>query len=184
MAAPYQPSLLRLLHGLTAVSAGLCWITGLAVYSHFDGRWGRPLPAMPAAIDLHGSLGLLLKLVAVPFVLYAVSLGRARLRRPANAVALLALLLCVLSGWWMQEDWLRRAEFQHLVYHLHLLAWLLLAAALLWHLAALLRRGGPALAGSMLRLGVRPGDEPGRWLDQLRRFFGFPPTPRPPLPSD
>ena len=59
------------------------------------------------AIDLHGTAGFLLKLVAIPFVLYALSMGRSRLRRPANAVALLALLLSAacLSAAELVEDW-------------------------------------------------------------------------------
>lgn len=177
MAAPYQPSLLRLLHGLTALLVLLCWLTGLAVYSQFDGRWGALSLPLPAAIDVHGSLGLLLKLVALPFLLYAVTLGRSRLRRAANAIPLLALLISLGSGWWMNEQWLRRGELHHAVYHLHLLGWLLLSAAVLWHLLAQLRRGGLPLALSMLRLHRRPGDSPRHWPAQVRRFFGIPPSP-------
>ena len=184
MAAPYQPSLLRLLHGLTAVVALLCWFTGAAVYSQFDGRWGHLPLELPEAIDLHGTAGFLLKLVAIPFVVYALSMGRSRLRRPANAVALLALLLSVSSGLLMDEDWLREGQLDHLVYHLHLLGWLVLSGAVLWHGLAQLRRGGPALALSMLQLRIRPGDRPTDWLSQLRRFFGFPPTKSSDGPSD
>ena len=184
MAAPYQPSLLRLLHGLTAAGALLCWFTGASVYSQFDGRWGRLPLQLPDAIDLHGTAGFLLKLVAVPFVLYALSLGRARLRRPANAVALLALLLSLGSGLLMNEDWLREGQLEPLVYHLHLLGWLVLTAAVLWHGLAQLRRGGPALALSMLQLRIRPGDAPADWPAQLRRFFGFPSPNSPDGPAD
>ena len=88
MAAPYQPSLLRLLHGLTALLIGLCWFTGFAVYSEFDGRWGRVPLRLPEAIVLHGSVAVLLILVSALFVPYALTIGRARLRRSANAVAL------------------------------------------------------------------------------------------------
>jgi len=135
MAAPDQPSLLRLLHGLTALLIGLYWFTGLAVVSEFDGRWGRLPLRLPEAIDLHGSLAVLLILVSALFVPYAFTLGRARLRRPANAVAPLA-------------------------------------------------RGGPALPLSMLQWRIRTGDGPGHWPAQLRRFFGFPPSPPPNGPPD
>ena len=184
MAAPYQPSLLRLLHGLIAAVSLLCWFSGAAVYSQFDGRWGHLPVQLPEAIDLHGSAGFLLKLVAVPFVLYALSLGRARLRRPANAVALLALLLSLGSGLLMDEDWLREGQLDHLAYHLHLLGWLVLSGAVLWHGLAQLRRGGPDLALSMLQLRIRAGDGPAHWPGQLRRFFGFPSTKSPDGPSD
>jgi hypothetical protein len=184
MAAPYQPSLLRLLHGLTAAMVLVCWWSGAAVYSQFDGRWGALPLRLPEAIDLHGTAGVVLKLVAVPFLLYALSLGRARLRRPANAVALLALLLALVSGQLMDENWLRQGQLGHAIYHLHLLGWLLLSAAVLWHGLAQLRRGGPALALSMLQLRIRPGDGPAHWPVQVRRFFGFPPVNRGRGPSD
>ena len=41
MPRPYQPSLLRLLHGPTALLVPLAWITGLLAYSAHDGRFGR-----------------------------------------------------------------------------------------------------------------------------------------------
>ncbi len=41
MPRPYQPSLLRLLHGGTALLVPLAWLTGLLVYSTDDGRFGR-----------------------------------------------------------------------------------------------------------------------------------------------
>lgn len=182
--APYQPSLLRVLHGLMAALVALAWVSGLAVYSEFDGRLGRLSLHLPEAIDLHGSLGVVLILVSGLFVPYALSLGRARLRQPANATALLALLLCLGSGLLMDEDWPRRGEFGHLPYHLHLLAWLLLSGAVSWHLLALLRRGGPALLGSMLQLRLRSGDAPCDWPGQLHRFFGFPSATEPRRPSD
>jgi len=62
--APYQPSLLCLLHALTAVLVLLCWISGVALYSQFDGRWGRIPLRLPDVIDLHGSLGVGLILAA------------------------------------------------------------------------------------------------------------------------
>ena len=62
MPRPYQPSLLRLLHGATALLVPLAWLTGLLVYSASDGRWGR-LP------------------LALLFALYALTAGRLRLRR-------------------------------------------------------------------------------------------------------
>ena len=184
MPAPYQPSLLRLLHGLTAVFVGLCWWTGLALYSQFDGRWGRLPLRLPGVIDLHGSLGLVLTLLALPFVAYAVSLGRGRLARAANAAPLLALLLSLGSGLVMREDWLRRGELQHLAYQLHLLGWLLVSAMVLWHLLALLRRGGPVLVASIWQLELRAGDGPRQWPAQLMRFFGVSSSPWPPGPSD
>ncbi|MFY8148463.1 MAG: cytochrome B [Prochlorococcaceae cyanobacterium] len=171
MARPYQPSLLRLLHGATALLVVLAWGTGLLVYSRYDGRWGR-LPLAPAAdwIDIHGTGAVVLWPLALLFALYAISLGRGRLRQPANAAALLALALAVGTGKLMDENWLRTGQLQHLVYALHLLGWLGISAAVLWHLLSVLRRG-PALVRSMLSLRIRAGDQPADWPGQIRRHL-------------
>jgi len=165
---PYQPSLLRLLHGATALLVPLAWLTGLVVYSIYDGRFGR-LPLTPPGewIDIHGTVGVLLWPIALLFGLYAVSAGRARLRQPADAIALLALVLAVGSGKLMQEEWLRDGRLDSLIYSLHLLAWLLLAGAVALHVSAVLRRGGLPLARSMASLQLRRGDLPGDWPAQL-----------------
>ena len=184
MPALYQPSLLRALHGSTAVVTGLCWLSGAAIYNHFDGRWGRlPLP-LPVDIDLHGSLGLALLALTLPFGAYALSLGRARLNRAANAAPLLALALCLASGLAMEGEWLEHGDFQHLAYQLHLLAWLLIGVMVVWHSLALLRRGGPALAVSIWQPGLRAGDGPLQWPQQVKRFFGFRSSSGPQGPSD
>lgn len=170
MARPYQPSLLRLLHGATALVVPLAWITGLLVYSSHDGRFGRLPITLPGDwIDIHGTAGVILWPIALLFGLYALTAGRARLRQPANAIALLALVLAVGSGKLMDEDWLRDGQFDHLVYGVHLLAWLLIALAIALHVGSVLRRGGLPLARSMASLQLRPGDRPGHWFDQIRR---------------
>lgn len=172
MARPYQPSLLRLLHGLVALLVPLAWLTGLFVYNQGDGRWGR-LPLLQAQdwVDIHGTVGVLLWPLALLFGLYALGPGRARLRRPANALALLALALAVGSGKLMQEEWLRQGELQHLAYSVHLLAWLLVAVAVLCHLGGVLQLGGVPLARSMFHPALQRGDQPRDWPGQLRRWF-------------
>ena len=170
MARPYQPSLLRLLHGTTALLVLAAWLSGLLVYSALDGRWGRLPFTLPGDwVDLHGTVGVVLLPVALLLAIYAFNPGRAQLRRPANAVALVALALAIGSGKLMHEDWLRNGELQHGIYALHLLAWLLLAGSVLLHLLGNLRRGGPALLASMLSPTLRPGDHPADWPAQLRR---------------
>ena len=172
MPRPYQPSLLRLLHGATALLVPLAWITGLLVYTTHDGRFGRLPFTLPGEwIDIHGTVGVMLWPIALLFGLYALTAGRARLRQPANAIALLALVLAVGSGKLMDEDWLRDGQFDHLVYGVHLLAWLLIALAIALHVGSVLRRGGVPLARSMASLQLRPGDLPGHWFDQIRRSF-------------
>jgi hypothetical protein len=166
---PYQPSLLRLLHGCIALLVPLAWLSGLVVFSNHDGRWFR-LPTLPGDwIDIHGTVGVLLWPLAVLFALYALSAGRSRLRQPANAAALIGLMLAIGSGKLMQEDWLRTGQLDAFPYHLHLLAWLLISGAVIWHGAAVLRRGGWRFARSMVQLQVRENDGPRSWPRQLLR---------------
>ena len=171
-ARPYQPSLLRLLHGSMAGLVPLAWLSGLLVYSRFDGRWGR-LFVQPDGdwIDLHGTVGVLLWPLALLFGLYALTLGRARLNRVANAVALLALALAVGSGKLMNEDWLRDGQLDHVVYSLHLLAWVLVAFAVLWHVGSVLLRGGSPLARSMVAFSLNSNDRPRHWPAQVRGWL-------------
>jgi hypothetical protein len=150
----------------------LCWLSGFVVYSNHDGRWGRLAWVIPGDwIDIHGTLGVLLWPLALLFALYALSLGRSRLNQAANAAALLALASAVVSGKLMDEAWLRTGQLDQLAYSAHLTAWLLIAAAVTWHLAAVLRRGGRALASSMLGWQVRASDQPRHWASQVKTWF-------------
>lgn len=168
--SPYQLSLLRSLHGATALVVLGCWLSGLVVFCRHDNRWGRlPLQLPGDWIDIHGSLGVVLLPLAVLLLAYALCKGRRVLQRPSNAIPLLALALAIGSGKAMQEHWLRNGELHHLAYQLHLLAWLLLALAVLIHLWGSWHRGGWPLLRSMLSTRTRPGDRPADWPAQLRR---------------
>lgn len=169
---PYQPSLLRLTHGLTALLVLAAWLSGLFVYSRYDGRWGR-LPFIPGGnwIDLHVQAGFLLLPLGLVFAAYAFSLGRARLKRSTNAMALGGLVLAVATGKLMDEDWLRDGQLHHLAYSLHLVAWVLIGLAVLVHVADSLRLGGLPLLASMASTSLRQGDRPGDWPGQVRRFL-------------
>jgi hypothetical protein len=171
MAAPYQPSLLRVLHGATAVLVAIGWITGLLLLGSFDGRWGRlPFTLDGEWIELHGYVGLVLALVLLLFVPYALTLGAGRLRRFANSLPLMALLLAVGSGLQMKSDFLVNHATTPLPYALHLLAWLLLAVSVPLHLIGAVRRGGWPLAASMVSLRLLPHDGPLHWPGQLLRY--------------
>jgi len=55
---PYQPSLLRLLHGAIALLVPLAWNTGLQVFFAHDGRFGRLPFTLPGEwIDIHATVG-------------------------------------------------------------------------------------------------------------------------------
>jgi hypothetical protein len=176
MARPYQPSLLRLLHGGTALLVLGAWVSGLLVWLMADRR-GLPeswhwLDALSGDwIDIHGTAGVVLLPVAVLFAAYALSLGKARLRRAANALPLAALALAIGSGKLMDEDWLREGVLDHPVYAVHLLAWALLILSLIAHLIGSMRLGGLPLLQSMFRADLRKQDLPGQWPDQIRRHF-------------
>ena len=170
MKAPYQPSLLRLLHGATGLLVAGAWLSGLVLLLTLDRRWGSLPLALPGEwVDLHGTVGVLLLPVALLFGLYACTLGRRRLQRFTNLVPLLALALAIGSGKLMDEDWLREGQLDHLVYSVHLSAWLLLAISVVLHLAGGLGRGGWPLLRSMAALGWRPNDAPAAWWGQLSR---------------
>ena len=64
---------------------------------------------------------------------------------------------------------LREGQFDHLVYDVHLSAWLLLAISVVVHLAGGLGRGGWPLLRSMAATDWRPNDAPGAWWGQLSR---------------
>lgn len=54
--APYQPLLLKILHGVSGILAIAAMITGFLVYNSFDGRFGKILiPRIEGIIDIHGT---------------------------------------------------------------------------------------------------------------------------------
>jgi hypothetical protein len=169
MARPYQPSLLRLFHGATAVLVGLAWLSGLLLFNEYDHRWGQlPLPsAGDGGIDWHGKVGLVLIGVSLLFVLVSYGLRRRTMASPSNGLALVALSLALGSGWFMEEEWMVEGGSQHLIYNLHLLGWILLVVAVALHLLEHGRRGGWPLLSSMLSPRMQRGDQPRHWLRQL-----------------
>lgn len=170
MGAPYQPSLLRLLHAGTGLLVLGAWLSGLVVLFTLDRRWGTLPLALPGEwVDIHGTVGVALLPVALLFLVYAATVGRRRLRRFTNLAPLLALVLAIGSGKLMDEDWLREGLRNHLVYDVHLSAWLLLAITVVSHTLGSLRLGGMPLLGSMVQLGWRPNDPPSAWWGQLRK---------------
>ena len=84
---------------------------------------------------------------------------------------LIALAICLVSGLFMEGEWLEEGHLQATVYSLHLTGWLLLSLSLLAHLAGQLRRGGWPLAGSIVSLAVRPGDSPAAWPAQVWTYL-------------
>lgn len=172
MPHPYQPSQLRLLHGVVALLSAACWISGLVIYSNLDGRLLRWPWRIPGEwVDLHGSLGLALLVLATLLAAYAITLGAKKLKQLSNGLPLLALAVSLISGLFMDEDWLRERQLDHLPYLAHLGGWILLTLSVFIHLAGVWRRGGMGLARSMLSLRMRAGDQPAHWPGQWLSYW-------------
>lgn len=193
-ATPYQPLLLRLLHGINALITLLALITSYWVYDIYDGRFGHlSLPQIPDMIGIHGTFGKTLLLVVMPaFALYCFHLGSKRLiqsdsfqklrqldkpigwyslHRIVNTVMLLAVTFSLVTGSMVKEEWLPNGELNHVWYYLHLTGWVILVGCLAIHLLISAKVGGLPLWLSMVKINYRPEDSPKRWMQTVRSFL-------------
>lgn len=190
---PYQPFLLRILHGLTGIFLLAAIVTAFWTYDTYDGRWGRiPLPHYPAIESLHGTFGLYTLLIFPVFALYAFRHGQRRLIQPdtlsqlsqpdrpiwwyslnriGNTLAILALTFALFSGKMMDEKWLPNGELNHAWYYAHLIAWVVMILCIALHLLLNARVGGVPLLLSMWNWQFRPKDSPKLWLTQLSAWW-------------
>jgi hypothetical protein len=193
---PYQPLLLRILHGLTGLFAIAAMITAFWTYDTYDGRWGRiPLPKFAEIEGIHGTFGLWTLLILPFFVVYAFNRGQRRLiqsdslnkltqlgqpiwwytlHRLVNTLSIVALTFAVFSGKMMSEKWLPQGELNHFWYYAHLISWLILVIAIALHLLMSIKVGGIPLILSMLNWRFRSQDSPALWrkhLDDWRNNF-------------
>ena len=190
---PYQPSLLRVLHSISASLGIGAIVTAALTYNTYDGRWGRlPLPPIADIEGLHGTFGLFFLVMLLPLALYSFYLGSHRLlsiaalrqlgnqqagqswrslHRLANTLMLLAAGLAVVSGRQIKEEWLPAGEFHHVWYSVHLAAWVVMVLCLGLHVAAALRSGGWPLIRSMLSWQVRSSDRPQAWWSQVQGIW-------------
>ncbi len=190
---PYQPSLLRFLHGVNALIALLAIITSFWVYNTFDGRLIKlPLPEINDIIGIHGTFGLALLLMMPAFALYSFHVGHKRLvqsdsfakltqigkpiwwyslHRIVNTVMLIAATWALITGRMMKEEWLPTRELDQIWYQLHLAGWVILVVCLIMHLLMSIKVGGLPLIVSIFEFKYRPEDSPATWLQQIRSFF-------------
>ncbi|MGB3240893.1 MAG: cytochrome b/b6 domain-containing protein [Geitlerinemataceae cyanobacterium] len=194
---PYQPFLLRVLHGLNAVGTIAALVTGYLVYDSWDGRFGRLELTTDnrALIDIHGTFAFVLFFVFIGFAIYSVKAGRSRLfrsdswqhlsqvgkpiwwlalQRIANTTMLLAVGLSVVSGKFQSEEWLPQGELNHLWYFVHLGAWVLVVLAILLHVLLGAKVGGVPLLLSMLETRYRPEESPALWKNQVLAWLRHP----------
>jgi hypothetical protein len=187
---PYQPLLLRILHGLTGFSAIAAIATAFWTYNTYDGRWGSvPLPKFNEIEGIHGTFGLWTLLLFPFFVVYAFNQGQRRLiqsnslnklvqvgqpiwwytlHRLVNTISILALTWALFSGKMMSEKWLPQGELNHLWYSAHLVAWLILVMTIALHVLMSIKVGGISLVLSMLNWRFRSKDSPALWVNHLR----------------
>ncbi|PZV27050.1 MAG: cytochrome B [Snowella sp.] len=187
---PYQPILLRILHGTNAILVFSALITGFWVYNTYDKRWGSlTLPKLDAIQGIHGTIALTLLLTLPVFVLYSFRIGYRRLvqdqsfshltevgkpiwwisiHRIANTLTLLSATFAVITGRMMKEEWLPAGEISHSWYIAHLVAWLCVFFSVAFHLLLGIKVGGVPLLMSMFNRTRRSGDKLSNWLQDLR----------------
>ncbi|WP_041933107.1 cytochrome b/b6 domain-containing protein [Gloeothece verrucosa] len=190
---PYQPLLLRILHGVNLIVVLLAMVTAFWVYNIYDGRLIQlPLPNIPDMIGIHGTFGVLFLIVFPALALYSFHPGQKRLiqgdtinkltavgkpiwwyslYRIINTVMLLAGTWALMTGRQMKEEWLPDGNLNETWYQLHLSAWLVLLGCLIIHVLMGLKIGGTPLIMSMFRRQYRPSDSPRLWRQKIQEFI-------------
>ncbi|MBD2667407.1 hypothetical protein B6N60_01697 [Richelia sinica FACHB-800] len=191
--APYQPLLLRILHGVSGILAVGAFFTGFLVYNTFDGRFGKlPIPKFDPIQDLHGTLALCFLLLFPALAIYSFHAGKKRLIQPdsfqqltqlgrpiwwvslqrlANTLMLVASIFALVSGRMMKEEWLPTGELDHIWYYFHLLAWLVIGFCLAIHILMSAKVGGAPLLLSMFSWRFIPEDSPMVWYSRLQAWL-------------
>ncbi|MBD1810618.1 cytochrome b/b6 domain-containing protein [Microcoleus vaginatus DQ-U2] len=190
---PYQPLLLRLLHGVNAAIALLAILSAFMVYNTYDGRFGKvPVPQIADIIGIHGTFGKMLLLGIMPaFALYSFHPGQKRLVQPdsfgkltqlgkpiwwyslhriVNTLMLLALTWASASGSMVKEEWLPAGELTQVWYYLHASGWVVLVFCLAMHLLMSAKVGGWPLILSMFDAAYPPEDSPAAWWKKIRSW--------------
>ncbi|MEB3828658.1 cytochrome b/b6 domain-containing protein [Phormidium sp. CCY1219] len=194
---PYQPLLLRLLHGLNAFLAIGALITGFLVYDSWDRQFGGLAlsQANRSLIDIHGTFGFFAFFIFLAFAFYSIRIGKKRLIQPdsweklrlvgkpiwwyslhrlTNTAMLFAAGLAVISGKFQDENWLPQGESDRLWYFLHLIAWVILLVAIAIHLLMSAKVGGVPLFISMIDRQYRPDEHPRLWPHKIRQWLRRP----------
>jgi cytochrome b561 len=195
---PYQPLLLRILHGMNAVLIIGAAITGFLVYDSWDRRFGglSLTQANRSLIDIHGTFGFLIFFIVLPiFLIYCFKAGKKRLVQPdtlenltkvgkpiwwyslqrlANTAVLLAAGFSLISGKFQDENWLPKGELNHTWYYVHLIAWVTIVSAIALHLLMSVKVGGLPLLLSMFDSKYRPEDNPQLWREKILNWLRRP----------
>ncbi|MGL5875520.1 MAG: cytochrome b/b6 domain-containing protein [Xenococcaceae cyanobacterium] len=188
--SPYQPVLLRILHGAAAILIVLALISGFWVYNTYDKRWGSlALPIIEDIQGIHGTIALTFLLLLPVFALYSFHFGYRRLvqeqsftqlkqlgkpvwwisiHRFANTLMLLTATFAVVTGRMMKEEWLPAGEIHRQWYLAHLVGWICVFISLALHLLIGAKVGGVPLLVSMFNWKMRDEDTPHSWLQGIK----------------
>ncbi|MFB2837934.1 cytochrome b/b6 domain-containing protein [Floridanema evergladense] len=194
---PYQPLILRILHGITALLVISAAITGFLVYDSWDGRFGRLALTLKNRefIDIHGTFGFFFLPIMILFTIYSIRVGYRRLiqansfsklkefgkpiwwytlQRFANSLMLISALFALLSGKFQDENWLPEGQLNHPWYYAHLIAWCGVVVALALHLLMSVKVGGIPLLLSMFDAKIHPDDSPKLWSEKVKIWLRNP----------
>lgn len=190
---PYQPLLLRILHGMTLLNAIAAILTAFWTYNTYDARWGKIfLPRFEEIEGIHGTFGLFTLLIFPFFIIYAFHPGKRRIIQAnsltkltkvgkpiwwytihqfTNTIMLIALTFALFSGKMMDEKWLPNGELEHGWYYAHLISWLVMVLAIALHLLMSAKVGGTPLLMSMLNWRFRAKDSPKKWREHILNWW-------------
>ncbi len=194
---PYQPLLLRLLHGVNAILVIGAAITGFLVYDSWDGRFGKLGLTLKNRefIDIHGTFGFFFLPFMILFAIYSIRAGSKRLVQPdslnkltqvgkpiwwvtlqrlGNTLMLIAAIFALVSGKFQDENWLPNGEVNHVWYYIHLIAWCGIIASLAIHILMSIKVGGIPLILSMVDTQFRPEDSPAKWPEKVKAWLRRP----------
>ncbi len=194
---PYQPLLLRLLHGINVLLVIGAVITGFLVYDSWDGRFGKLGITLQNRdlIDIHGTFGFFFFPIMILLTIYSIRVGYKRLvqadslnnltkigkpiwwyslQRFTNTLMLIAALVALVSGKFQNENWLPQGEMNHVWYYIHLIGWCLVVAAIAIHVLMSAKVGGVPLILSMFDRKIRPEDDPKLWPEKVKAWLQHP----------
>ncbi len=187
---PYQPLLLRFLHGIHAILALAGALTGFWIYNTWDRRFGQL--SLPSANQnfyyFHLTLGNIFYFFMPAFAVYSLWSGRRRLvqsdslnrlahigtpiwwytlHRLVNTGILIAAGVALISGQFTLHNGLLRGILSDPWYSLHLVSWVALVMLFTAHLLMIAKVGGVPLLLSMFGSKVRPQEPFAHWLKKL-----------------
>lgn len=184
---PFQPLILRLIHGTHALLVLVGVITGFWIYNTWDKRFGYlSLPnANQSLYYFHIDLENYLYIILPAFAIYSLWAGRHRLLQPnslkqlrhigkpiwwytlhriVNTGLLTTSGIALVSGKAMIHNGVLKGILTDFWYSLHLVSWVAIVFLFTAHLLMIIKVGGMPLMLSIVNLKIRT------WQIQKRRY--------------